>query len=388
MSEPTDTINKDLAPGQAHGSLRSPQRTERVRWLLSVSALAALLLGLYAVLEPFLVSLTWAAIFVLTTWPLHRALLRRFPRRPVLVAASMTLFLALILVAAVGPLIAALSGEAQSFASQVTQWAQKGEIVIPESIRRIPFLGHQLEQHLMSEASSREEVMALVKEYQGSLIQIASVAARGIFEALIKMLICLFAAFFIYLHGASLAQQVTSGMERLGGSRFGKILEAIRGTVRGAVYGVVVTAFAQGFLAGIGYWVAGAPTPLLLGFATTVMSLIPFGTPLVYIPVAGYLLVQGEVLAGVLLFAWGVGVVSMADNILRPFFISQATQMPILLVFMGVVGGVLSFGLLGIFVGPAIIAVAQVLWVEWVEGSSQSHGAEVSKQSEQQGVSV
>jgi predicted PurR-regulated permease PerM len=118
------------------------------------------------------------------------------------------------------------------------------------------------------------------------------------------------------------------------------------------------------------------------------MSLIPFGTPLVYIPVAGYLLVQGEVLAGVLLFAWGVGVVSMADNILRPFFISQATQMPILLVFMGVVGGVLSFGLLGIFVGPAIIAVAQVLWVEWVEGSTQSHGAEVSNQLEQKGASV
>jgi predicted PurR-regulated permease PerM len=368
MSQPEENPESEtFSIGAASAPPRPSYRAERVRWLLSVTALAILLSGLYLVFRPFLVPLTWAAILVLTTWPLHRRLLRVFPDRPVLVAAAMTGFLALVLVAAVGPLVVALSSEAQSFAEALTVWVQRDELIIPESVLKIPLLGPQLKEHLFSHESDRAELMALVKEYQGSLFQIASVAARGILEGVVKVVLCLFTAFFIYLHGASLARQITSGMERLGGKRFGKILDAVRGTVRGAVYGVVVTALGQGILAGMGYWASGAPTPLLLGFATTVMSLIPFGTPLVYVPVAVYLMAQGSMLAGILLLAWGIGVVSMVDNILRPFFISQATQMPILLVFMGVIGGVLNFGLLGIFVGPAIIAVAQVLWVEWVD---------------------
>jgi len=367
-------IHEDLSASGGILATRSLYRVERVRWLLLVSALAILVLGLYITLEPFLVSLTWAAILVLATWPLHRRLLRIFPHRRVLVALSMTALLALILVAAVVPLVAALSREAQSFALELLRWAQSDQLVLPDSLRRIPGLGPQLEARLLTHESVRAQILNLVKEYQGSLIEIATVAAKGILGAFTKLLMCLFAAFFFYLHGTSLALQISSGMERLGGERFRRILDAVRATVKGAVYGVVATATAQGALAGLGYWVSGAPTPLLLGFATTVMSLVPFGTPLVYLPVAGYLIAEGNLLAGVLLLAWCVGVVSTVDNILRPFFISQATQMPILLVFMAVIGGVLSFGLLGIFLGPAIVAVAQVLWVEWVESDSLEKG--------------
>ena len=121
-------------------------------------------------------------------------------------------------------------------------------------------------------------------------------------------------------------------------------------------------------LAGIGYAVAGAPVPVLLGFFTMVMSLIPFGTPVVYLPVAVIVVANGApLLHGILLAAWGICVVSAMDNILRPLFISQSTNMPIVLSFFGVIGGIIAFGLLGIILGPVVLAIALMLWREWAQ---------------------
>jgi predicted PurR-regulated permease PerM len=136
--------------------------------------------------------------------------------------------------------------------------------------------------------------------------------------------------------------------------------------VRGAAYSVLATAIAQGVLAGVGYYVTGAPTPLLLGVLTLFISFVPFGPPFVYIPVTAYLLFGTDLpwYHGVGLAVWGTVVVSTVDNILRPLFISHTTKLSTILVFIGVLGGVASFGLLGVFIGPALIAIAQLFWLE------------------------
>ncbi len=139
------------------------------------------------------------------------------------------------------------------------------------------------------------------------------------------------------------------------------------GTIRAVVYGLLITAVVQGLLAAVGYAVAGVAAPILLGIVTGLLALVPYGTSVVMVPAALWLLFQGETLAGVGLLLWGTLIVASVDNLLRPLFISGAIRVPYLLVFFGVLGGLVSFGLVGVFVGPVLLSALFALWREWVE---------------------
>jgi predicted PurR-regulated permease PerM len=132
------------------------------------------------------------------------------------------------------------------------------------------------------------------------------------------------------------------------------------------VYGLVFAALAQGSLAGFGYWIAGLNAPVFLAALTTLAALIPFAVPLVWGGVALWLLAIGKTGAGVFLLIWGATAVSWVDNVVRPFVISSATRIPFLLVMFGVLGGLAAFGLVGLFVGPVILAVLIAVWREWL----------------------
>ncbi len=119
-------------------------------------------------------------------------------------------------------------------------------------------------------------------------------------------------------------------------------------------------------LAGLGYWGAGVRAPVLLAVMTSLVALVPWGTPLVWLPVAAWLLLTGHTAAGIGLLLWGMLVVSWVDNLLRPLVISNAAHIPFLLVLFGVIGGAAAFGLIGLFVGPVILAMAVGLWREWL----------------------
>ena len=125
----------------------------------------------------------------------------------------------------------------------------------------------------------------------------------------------------------------------------------------------------------MGFFVVSNPYPVLLGVLTSALSFAPLGAPLVYVPVVLSLLGEGRYFAGGGLLIWGVAVVSTCDNVLRSLFISQSTEMSVLLVFIGIVGGVLSFGLLGLVLGPVIMAVAQGIWIDWVNQTESKHSA-------------
>ena len=132
------------------------------------------------------------------------------------------------------------------------------------------------------------------------------------------------------------------------------------------VYGLVLTALAQGLLAGLGYWAAGVRSPALLAVVTALIALIPFGTPFVWGSIGAWLVLHGQTAAGVGLLLWGTLVVSWVDNLIRPMVISSASHTPFLLVMFGVLGGVTAFGLIGLFVGPVILAVLMAVWREWL----------------------
>ena len=192
------------------------------------------------------------------------------------------------------------------------------------------------------------------------------VVAGGIGRNVAKFGLAVFALFFLYRHGDSALAQFRGVATRWLGEAARGYIQAVGVTVRAVVFGIVLTALAQGLLAGLGYWVAGVTAPVLWGVITALVSLIPFVGPVVWIGLSLGLLAHGETQAALGLFLWGALVVSWVDNLIRPLVISGPTRIPFLLVFLGVLGGLNAFGLIGLFLGPALLAVSVAIWREWL----------------------
>jgi predicted PurR-regulated permease PerM len=154
-------------------------------------------------------------------------------------------------------------------------------------------------------------------------------------------------------------------MERLAGIHAENMLVIIDNTVRGVTYGLLGTALAQGFVATIGFAIAGVPAVMLLGVATFLLSLIPIGPPLIWGGAAIWLFNQGDTGWGIFMLLWGFFLISSVDNIIKPLLISRGSSLPFLLVMLGVMGGVLAFGFVGIFIGPTLLAVGFSLVRKW-----------------------
>jgi predicted PurR-regulated permease PerM len=340
---------------------------EKDRRLVALTVLAFLAIGTYVVISPFLVSIAWAVILVFVTWPVYRFLRAPLANRPGLSAGLMTLLLAAVIIVPVGFLVYAAVDELGGLVKD-TQAVLDKRAAPPQWLVKIPWVGPGV-QDFLKEDGLRE----WISHNQQELINFARGLVGGFAGVIFKIAMCIFAAYFLYRHGEALAAQVGRVANRVGGPRYENLLNTIRLTVRAAVYGVLLTALAQGFLAGVGFFAVGAPVPLLLAFATVVASLIPFAPPIVYLGAAGAMLAQGVDWwwpAGLAL--WGISVVSTADNVIRPLFISQATNTPLLLVFIGVIGGIIAFGLIGVILGPVILTVAMVLWKEWAQADEVS----------------
>jgi predicted PurR-regulated permease PerM len=344
---------------------------DRMKRVLMLLFSALLLLGLHAVLEPFLVPIGWAAVLTIAAWPIHRRLMHAMPRFPGLAAILMVLMIGVMIVGPAGAIGSALFQEAKSAVVAAREWFNRPDSKLPDWIVGIENYGPKaqttFDELKAQNADAWAGVRAEVEKYSGDALTVLRGAVGLVGRVTVQLLLCLFAAYFLFRYGSRVVVQVQRVAIRIGGSRFENLLRAIRATVKGAVYGTVVTAIAQSVLAGVGFFFAKTPVPLLFGLATFVVAFIPFGPPLIYLPLSIYAGVTGEWWHGLLLLLWGVGAISTADNVLRPLFISQATSLPLLLVFFGVLGGVAAFGLIGVFVGPAIIAVAHVLWNEWAQ---------------------
>ncbi len=175
----------------------------------------------------------------------------------------------------------------------------------------------------------------------------------------------LFISFFFFSYGAQTVQRIGILMERIIGQRGLYLLQITKDTLISVIYGVLGTALAQGAVAGIGFWIANVPGATFLGFVTILMSLIPGGPPIIWIPVTIWLFLEGHLGMGIFMSIWGLFAISGVDNILRPYFISLGSDLPLLLVLLGVLGGLLAFGFIGLFIGPTLLALAYTLILEW-----------------------
>jgi predicted PurR-regulated permease PerM len=348
----------------------------RATWLRRVvvaAVLAGLALLAFQVVSPFIVPVIWAVIIAFVTWPAHEWLARRLRRRT-LSALLMTVMIALAIVLPLVYLALLAQSELTTLYREFTVLLGRGPR-IPDWLLQVPVIGAWLGDLV---ARLAEDPKALDTELlaflERSSLELGGVAG-GVGRNIVKLITAMLSLFFMYRDGQRVATEVSAVLRQIFGSNADHYVVAVGQTIKAVVYGLVLAALAQGTLAGIGYYFAGLPAPLFLGAVTTLVAMIPFGPPFIWVTASSWLLLSGQPGAAVGLFIWGATAVSWIDNFVRPLVISGAAKIPFLLVLFGVLGGIAAFGLVGLFIGPVILAVVIAIWREWVAEKKEEAGA-------------
>jgi predicted PurR-regulated permease PerM len=350
-------------------SLRKVANTDQIAVL---SVLVLVVIGCFFVLKPFLSALLWAVILTFSSWPAFRVLLGWVRGRRTLAAFLMTLGIAIVLLVPSVVIVLTLASDVKEFATTSVAWVRQGPPAPPEWLAKVPWLGAEMTATWKEYAADSKQLLEAAEQFidplTSWLLTIGKALGRGVLELALSM----FLAFFFFRDGAKLGDRALAIAKRLAGDRGDHLLRDVAGgTIRGVVYGILGTAMAQGLMAWAGFTIAGVPAAVLLGLMTFIISVIPMGPPLIWIPASIWVFQNGSVGAGIFMLIWGALAISSIDNFVRPLIISQGNKMPFVLIFMGVLGGGLAFGLIGIFLGPTLLAVSFRLGEEWLAYRNQ-----------------
>jgi predicted PurR-regulated permease PerM len=348
----------------------SGKRTPIELW---VGGTAVVVLGLMCllVLRPFISAALWAVILCFTTWPLFLSLETLLGGRRALSALIATLLLAAIIVVPVVILGATLADNVSSLIAAGQKIIRQGPPSPPDWVASIPLIGSHIADYwnYLNESSAvrLQELARLLPAAKTIVLWGGPALAAGIFQIGLSLLI----AFFFYRDGHAAASQLHAALHRIAGERGDRLLELAGATIRAVVYGVLGTALLQGVVAAIGFVIAGVPGAVSLGFVTFVLSFLPGGPLIVAAPAAFWLYRQGSTAWAVFMLAWGL-MVGMLDNVVKPLLISRGGSTPMILVMLGVLGGALAFGVIGMFLGPTLVALGYSLFEQWAASASHS----------------
>ncbi|WHU01996.1 AI-2E family transporter [Sphingomonas sp. NIBR02145] len=340
------------------------ETAQRAARLALVGAL--LLLGLW-VAHGFIAALLWAVVLTIAVDPLHlklRAMLHGSHR--IVIPLIITLLAALVVLIPLGFGIGQALREAHDITRLIAE-AQAQGVPVPDWVARLPVGSQAVRDWWLTHLARPEDAAEQLRLLSGSewLTHSRAIGANVAHRAVVFGF-TLLTLFFVLRDRDALIAQGRIAVSRLfgpAGERVGT--QAIR-SVRGTIDGLVLVGLGVGALMAIVYLVAGVPHPLLLGGATAIAAMIPFGAPLLFVLAAILLLLQGSVVGAILVVAIGLVIIFIADHFLRPAMIGGATQLPFLWVLIGILGGVETLGLLGLFIGPAVMAVLVMLWREFL----------------------
>jgi len=335
-----------------------------LRRVIIIMVLAGVLILGFMVLQPFIVPTIWAAVLGYSTWSWNERMQQWCRGNRTLSSLAMTLLLTLAVIVPTASIVWLLSTEVTE-AYRQTITALAGQHELPPVLLRMPVVGSWLQDlntHMQNDPQAlRNALQGLLGSSMGQMRDLVGGFGRN----LGKMFITAVTLFFFYRDGERFAAQLREALREIIGSRSGAYLDAIGRMVKAVLLSLLVCAVSQGALAGLGYWVAGVPAPIFAGLVTTVASLIPFAVPLVWGSIAIWMFAAGQTVPAIGLVVWCATAVSWIDNVIRPLVIGGSTGVPFLLVLFGVLGGLAAFGLVGLFVGPALLAVMLAVWREW-----------------------
>ena len=345
----------------------TPQAQRAARIVL---AAALVILGLY-ILQGFLRALLWAAVLVVATWPLYRRAERRLPQRGrnVLLPALFTLAAALLVLAPLALIALRLAHEAAALAAWLATVRTNG-LPLPAALAHLPFAQHQINAWWQANLASPEAAHALLGRLnRGDLLQTGRNVGSNLLHRAVLFGFTLLALFFLYRDGRTLRAQMLAASARAFGPHGERIARQMVASIHGTVDGLILVGLGVGLILGIAYAIAGVPSPALLGAATAIGAMLPFGSFLALLIAAALLVAAGKTLAAIILLAIGSAVIFIADHFVRPALIGGATRLPFIWVLLGILGGIETFGILGLFLGPAVMAALILLWREWANGA-------------------
>ncbi|MDP2882087.1 MAG: AI-2E family transporter [Azonexus sp.] len=336
--------------------------------LAQIALVVLLIIGCIALLLPFIGAVLFAFVVWICTWPFYaEKLLPRLGGRNIVGASLMTLALILVLLLPTLVLAGSLANGADNLIDFLKPYIEKGLPNDPPGwLVGLPFFGSEIDSAWHRLADNREELNGLVKQMIAPARQFALVLGGIVANGLLQLALVLFVTFFLYRDGAAISKALYVGARKLGGELGENMMDKARGTVVGVMLGIVGTAAAQGTVAMIGFLIAGVPAAMLLGFATFFLSMIPVGPPLIWGGAAAWLYSEGQTGWAIFMAIYGIFVISSVDNLVKPILIARGAGLSILLIMLGVLGGVLVFGFIGIFLGPVLLALGDMLLQRWL----------------------
>jgi predicted PurR-regulated permease PerM len=339
--------------------------TPRQRWAALAAVILLAIAGLWT-LFPFLPALGWAVVFAVAMWPWYARVAARWPRhRGVLLPGAATFLTLLVFVL---PLILIATALAQDTAALV-QWQQQAMaqgVPPPDMLHHLPF-GQQLVAWWQVNLAQPGAIRHLPILGDGrSTLDLGGRFLGAVLHRVLVVVFMLVILFFLLRDGERLSRGLRAGSARGFGPAGEQVGEQIVKAIRGAVNGLVVVGLGEGVLLGIAYYAMGVPHPAVLGLLTALLSAIPFGSVIAYLAAAGLLAADGHIGPAIAVAVFGSVVVFVADHFVRPVLIGGTTRLPFILVLLGIIGGIEAWGLIGVVLGPALMAALLLLWREWI----------------------
>jgi predicted PurR-regulated permease PerM len=347
-------------------SMETRGSADLARTTLQLLALGILIATSFWIARPFLMALAWATMIVVATWPLLLRAQAWLGGRRSLAVALMTIVLLLVLVV---PLYFGITAIVEN-AKRIVGWSQSlATFTVPQPpgwLEGLPVIGAKLAArwHQLA-AAGPEEVTARLAPFVQRLVLwfVGQVGSLGLL--VLDFLLTVIIAAILYANGETAARGARLFAGRLAGPQGENAVHLAAQAIRGVALGVVVTAILQSGFAGIGLAIVGVPFAVILTAAMFMLCVAQVGPGLVLIPAVIWVYVKSGA-------AWGTGFLIWAifcgtfDNFLRPLLIKRGADLPLLLIFAGVIGGLIGFGIIGLFIGPVVLAVAYTLLVDWV----------------------
>lgn len=334
------------------------------RWLLLGVALAAIYF-----FHGFLVPVLAALIIAFASQPVYRKLDQRVGGRRKISAAIAIFLILLFLILPIVFAVIYMSRELEAWIS----WAAEANRIgapVPDWIHNLPAIGEWVSEkwreYLGQPGDIGQLIQAVSGENIGSIYRTALFVSGRVFGLVLAALFMLIALFFLYKDGDKFAAQLDMIGERLFPDRWYRISRVVPATISSTVTGMTLIAMGEGIVLGTAYYLAGVPNFVSFGLLTAVMAMVPGGAPLTFTLISAYLVARGTPIHGIALMAWGTIELFIVDKTLRPRLVGGPIKLPFLPTFFGLVGGVKTMGLIGLFVGPVLMALIVAIWREWV----------------------
>jgi predicted PurR-regulated permease PerM len=321
------------------------------------------------VASDFLSAMVWAAVIAITTWPVYIrfATLISDDRSPMVAPLLFTLLTGLVLVVPIILTVHQITQGSDAFVHWVTQLRQEG-IPVPGWVAQLPIAGEYLDRWWQANLSNPRAVVEWLRGVNMESVTTWTSALGGeLLHRLFLFLITLTALYLVFREGEWLADRVLDTVDRLLGDPGERLASKVADAIRGTVNGIVAVAVADGAIIGIGYVLAGVPHPLLFAVLTIAFAMLPFGAWAAFTAAALVLLFHGgSLLAAAGVFGFGATVMLIGDNFIQPTLVGGTARLPFLLALIGIFGGLRTFGLIGLFLGPVIMTALLTVLREWV----------------------